>query len=100
MSQKEQITTDITIELLTADGWVKPEGNDGIGIYFEKKLPNRNFLNNTPEDSDISLILHGMYNSQNFAVQLPNGAMLNFIANSMAELKSFEKALYFYDPEY
>lgn len=87
---------DITNEALLADGWV--EVGDDPACYAEKKIENRNPIN--AEDSDISLIIHGMYNSNTFAVLLPDGGMLNFVANSMAELRAFERAISFYDPPF
>ena len=88
---------DITPEQMLADGWVKTE--DPIFI-FEKAIENRNPINNTPEDSDIKLVVHGMYNCWTFAVLLPDGGMLNFVANSMKELQDFESKLNFYDPPF
>jgi hypothetical protein len=41
-----------------------------------------------------------MYNCETFAVILPDGGMLNFQVNSMAELQAFEKAIKFYDPPF
>jgi hypothetical protein len=87
---------DISIEQLLADGWVKTE--DQV-TPFKKSIENRNPLNNS-EDSNIELILHGMYNTTTFAILLPDGGMLNFVANSMAELQAFEKAINFYDPPF
>ena len=88
---------DITPDKLMSDGWVKTD--DPLFIY-EKAIPNRNPINNTPEDSDIKLVIHGLLNQWRFAVLLPSGALLNFVANSLDELKAFEKCIDFYDPEY
>lgn len=87
---------DIKLEQLLEDGWIKTD--DPVTPY-KKKLENRNPLN-ASEDSDISLIIHGMYNTNTFAVALPDGGMLNFVANSMQELKQFENAIHFYDPPF
>lgn len=84
---------------MLADGWIKPSEHPGT-ILFEKLLENRNPINSTPEDSDIKLIVHGFYNQWTFAVLLPDGGMLNFVANSMDELQDFESRLNFYDPPY
>lgn len=89
---------DITKESLLADGWVETPG-DGTDCYAEKKIENRNPLN-ASSDSDIKLIIHGMYNTNTFAVLLPDGGMLNFVANSMKELRNFENAISFYDPPF
>jgi hypothetical protein len=89
----------ITETELLADGWIKSKEKPAI-VLFEKAIENRNPINNTPEDTDIKLILHGFYNCWTFAVLLPNGAMLNFVANSMKELQDFENRLNFYDCEY
>lgn len=89
------MATEITKELLFANGWVQGEPP----YYAEKKIENRNPLN-ASEDSDISLIIHGMYNAQTFAVLLPDGGMLNFVANSMEELAQFENSINFYDPPF
>lgn len=88
---------EISQEQLLADGWVKT--GDPI-VILEKLIENRNPINNTPEDSDIKLIVHGMYNSWTFAVSFPDGGMLNFVANSMKELQDFESRLNFYDPPF
>ena len=94
MSKKKY--ADISIEQLLKDGWVKQE--DPV-FPFKKPIENRNPLNNS-EDSDISLVLHGMYNSNTFAVLLPDGGMINFVANSMKELHEFEQKINFYDPPF
>ena len=88
---------DITKEQMLADGW--KEMDDKVFI-LEKEIENRNPLNNDPEDTDIKLVVHGMYNCWTFAVLFPSGAMLNFVANSMKDLKKFESMLDFYDCEY
>lgn len=84
---------------MIADGWIKSTEVPAI-ILFEKPIENRNPINNSPEDTDIKLILHGYYNSWTFAVLFPSGAMLNFVANSIQELRDFENRLMFYDCEY
>lgn len=89
--------TDLTRENLLADGWT--DVNKSATTYAEKLIPNRNPIN-ASEDSNIKLILHGMYNSHTFAILLPDGGMLNFVANSMKELKEFEEKLAFYDPPF
>lgn len=90
--------TPITQETLKADGWIITE--TVLECLAEKKIENRNQINSTPEDSDISLIVHAMYNTNTFAVQLPDGGLLNIVVNSMEELQSFEKAIDFYDPPF
>lgn len=94
----KQKVSDITPELLIKDGWVENEDKTDP-FRFEKKLPNRNPLN-ASEDSDISLVLHFMYNCPTFAIAIPDGAMLNFVANSMKELKFIETRINFYDPPF
>lgn len=89
----------ITPEEMLADGWIKSKEEPAV-ILFEKPIENRNPINSTPEDTDIKLIVHGFYNTWTFAVLFPNGAMLNFVANSMKELQDFENRLMFYDCEY
>lgn len=91
--------TKITIELLLADGWIK-DAEFSPETYFVKHIENSNPINSTPEDTDIKLIIHGMYNAQNFAVLFPDGGMLNFVANTMEDLKKFESMLSFYDCPY
>ena len=88
---------DITKDQMLADGW--KEMDDKFFI-LEKEIENINPLNNDPEDTDIKLVVHGMYNQWTFAVLFPSGAMLNFVANSMKDLKKFESMLLFYDCEY
>ncbi|WP_276483581.1 hypothetical protein [Paraflavitalea pollutisoli] len=87
---------DITEEALLADGWTLT-GDESI--VAEKVIENRNPLN-ASEDSEIKLIIHNMYNQNAFAVLLPDGGMLNFIANSMKDLQAFERAIDFYDPPF
>lgn len=95
MSNKKK--ADISPEQMEADGWVKT--TDPAYLY-KKAIPNRNPINCTPEDSDICLIVHGLYNQWTFAVQFPDGGLLNFVANSMDDLKKFESMLNFYDPPF
>lgn len=90
--------TPITQETLKGDGWIITETLPER--LAKKKIENRNPINNTPEDSDISLIVHAMYNTNTFAVQLPDGGLLNIVVNSMEELQAFEKAIDFYDPPF
>jgi hypothetical protein len=92
----EPTKTDITEETLLAAGWVK---TDDPAVKFEKALDNLNPINNG-EDSDIKLIIHGYYNYWAFAFLLPDGGMLNFVANSMAELADIERRVTFYDPPF
>ena len=87
---------DITKEALLQDGWVETEDP---AWPAQKKLENLNPLNNS-EDSDIKLVVHGMYNSSQFAVLLPDGGLLNFSPSSMEELKAFETMISFYDPPF
>ena len=88
--------TPITKEALWSDGWVVT----GDPVYMmKKKIENTNPLNDS-EDSDIKLLIHGLYNTEQFAVGLPDGGLLNFSVSSMEELKAFETALAFYDPPF
>lgn len=92
---------EITKEKLIEDGWVEPTDKDtSMIIYLEKLIENRNPINDSPEDTDIKLIIHGFYNSHQFALLFPDGGILNFIANSMEELKDFENKIDFYDCPY
>lgn len=88
---------EITPEQMLADGWIK---TDDKVVIFEKKIENRNPINDDPEDTDIKLIVHGYYNAWRFAILFPDGGMLNFVANSMRELKEFEEKIDFYDCPY
>jgi hypothetical protein len=87
---------DLSKEVLLKDGWTE---TGELGFFMEKAIPNRNPINNS-EDSEIKLIIHGMYNQQTFAILLPDGGMLNFVANSLKELKAFEERIFFYDPPF
>ena len=98
-TENEVKKSDITEAEMIADGWIKSTEQPAV-ILFEKPIENLNPINNTPEDTDIKLVVHGYYNQWTFAVLFPNGAMLNFVANSMAELRDFENRLLFYDCEY
>ena len=93
----EKKKASITLEQMLADGWVKTED---LQFPFEKQLENRNPINNTPEDTDIKLVVHGMYNELTFAVLFPDGGMLNFVANTIKELQQFENKIAFYDPPF
>lgn len=88
---------DITIKSLETSGWNRTD--DPI-FPMVKGIENCNPLNDNPEDSGVKLVIHRMYNKETFAVLLPTGALLNFVVKSMAELKAFENAIDFYDPEY
>ena len=88
-------SAEISVEDLLADGWVKTK--DPV-FPMEKEIENRNPLN-AGEDSDIKLILHNLFGTM-FAVLLPDGGMLNFVANTMQELKDFESRINFYDPPF
>jgi hypothetical protein len=90
---------DFTKEDLLKDGWQEPTDKDPSILMF-KNIPNTNPINDTPEDTDIKLVIHRMYNSQNFAVQFPDGGLLNFVANSIEDLKKFESMIAFYDCPY
>ena len=86
----------ITKDQMIKDGWVK---TIDPAYLFEKSIENRNPINNS-EDSAIKLIVHGLYNTWTFAILLPDGGMLNFVANTMEELQDFESRLDFYDPPF
>lgn len=88
--------TEITIEALEKGGWVK---TDDQAFPMEKKLENINPLN-ASEDSDIKLVIHTMYNTQTFAVALPDGGLLNFSISCLEELIALETSLQFYDPPF
>lgn len=91
-----KVKTIITEEQLLNDGWTR---SDDSTIGATKNIENRNPLS-ASEDSDIKLIVHRMYNESTFAILLPDGGMVNFVANTMEDLKSFEKAISFYDPPF
>lgn len=91
----------ITIDELKADGWNIYDGNEkaqNFPVIAKKKIDNRNPLNKS--DSNIFLVIHRAYNEHGFAILLPDGGMLNFVANSMEELHNFERAINFYDPPF
>jgi hypothetical protein len=96
MNEESVKIADITEAHLIEDGWTKTVHP----VYpFQKSVPNRNPLNNS-EDSEIRLVIHGMYNAWRFAIALPDGGLLNFVVNSMRELKDFESRIDFYDPPF
>lgn len=86
----------ISIEQLLANGWVN---TNSTMMPIEKKIENRNPLN-ASEDSNIKLVVHGMYNAPTFAILLPDGGMINFVVNCLKELKDFERRIDFYDPPF
>jgi hypothetical protein len=90
----------ISVDELKADNWVinTPAAGPGV-ILAEKKIENRNPLN-ASSDSDIKLVIHRLFNTHTFAILLPDGGMINFVANSMEELHTFERAINFYDPPF
>jgi hypothetical protein len=89
--------SSITLDQLLADGWVK---TDDKVFPLEKSIENTNPINDDDDDTGIKLVLHSMYNSQNFAVLFPDGGLLNFNVGSMKALKQFENAIVFYDCPY
>ena len=96
--EKKKYPTDITPDSLEENGWRKTD--DDPMIIYTKKLPNNNPINQDPEDTDMYLVIHRYFNGQDFAVLFPTGGMLNFVANSLAELHAFENAIRFYDCPY
>lgn len=90
--------TPINQKTLKREGWTF---NNDIGPFIcEKKLPNQNFLNSNDKETGITLVVHRMYNDQTFAVQFADGSKLNFVANTMEELKEFEGKIAFYDASF
>jgi hypothetical protein len=77
-AKAKRIQSDITLDALLADGWIKT--SDPVSP-LKKEIINRNPLS-AREDSDIKLVVHGMYNDQTFAVLLPDGGMLKVIARA------------------
>ena len=96
MASKKELITE---EKMIADGWIKSKEEPPV-ILYRKPIENINPINSDPEDTSIELIVHGFYNEWTFAVLFPSGAMLNFVANTMKELKDFERMILFYDCEY
>lgn len=90
--------TQITKELLIENGWIQLD--DSPGFILEKPIENRNPINNTPDDTDIRLVLHVLLNTPQFAILLPGGGLLNFVANSIEELIEFENKINYYDCPY
>lgn len=88
--------SDISEEAMIAAGWTK--SGDPV-FLFEKEIPNDNPINDS-EDSQLRVVVHGMYNCWTFAILLPDGGLLNFVANSMKELQDFEDRITFYDPPF
>lgn len=87
----------ITKEELLANGWV--ETDNDVFIY-KKEIENRNPLNNDPEDTGISLVVHGMYNYWTTAIALPDGGLLNLKVETINDLKKVEEYINFYDCPY
>lgn len=87
--------TEITNEALIAAGW--KETGDGVS-------PLRKVLSdleeNDPDDGEIALNVHWMYNVPMIALSLPDGALLNINVESMEQLEAFEKMIHSYDPPY
>jgi len=96
MSEKKKSEAIFTPETLKAAGWKKKK--DPV-FPFEKKIKNRNPLNNS-EDSDIKLVLHSLYNQLQFALLLPDGGMVNLNITSFEDIKAFEDKIDFYDPPF
>lgn len=87
---------DITREKLIEFGFVE---TDDTALLARKPIPNRNPLN-ASEETAIELIVHTYTGSETFGILFPDGGILNFVANSMAELEAFERAISFYDPNF
>ena len=85
----------ITLEMLKERGWKETPESNPICL-LEKKIENINPVNSS-EDTDISLIVHGMYNNHQFALALPDGGMLNFGFETIEQLELFEKMIMWYD---
>lgn len=90
-------TSTIKMEDLIADGW---NATLDTAFPFEKKLPNRNPLNDDEEETGIKLVIHLMYNTTQLALALPDGGLININVASMRALKQFENAIDFYDCPY
>jgi hypothetical protein len=91
-----QETCAIQIEELESNGWHRTP--DKV-FPMEKSISNNNPLN-ASEDSDLKLVIHGMYNQPQFAILLPDGGLLNFNVNTIQELVAFENSIDFYDPPF
>lgn len=87
---------NITKDLLLASGWEK---TDDPTYPFEKKLPNRNPLNDD-EETDVKLVIHNLYNTLTVAVMFSDGGMLNFSINEFSDLTTLERMINFYDPPF
>ena len=96
--EQEGIKAGFSVKSLIDNGWVINQ-DDPIFV-LEKPIENRNPINDNPEDTGIKLVVHRMNNSHTFAVLFPNGAMLNFVADSIEQLNDFEKKILYYDCEY
>jgi hypothetical protein len=96
ISKTKKRYANIKLEELLKEGWVK---TDDPVAPFKKALANRNPLNSS-EDSQLHLVIHHYFNTAAFAVLLPDGGLLNFVANSMKELHEFENKIQFYDPPF
>lgn len=87
----------VTKEELLKNGWKET----GERLFpLEKEIENRNPLNNDPEDTEIKLVVHGMYNDLTIALMLPDGGLLNLNIETIDDLASFEKMIAFYDCPY
>lgn len=88
--------TEITNESLVAAGW--KEIGDGSASSLRKVLSD--LEDNDPDDGEIALVLHWMYNAPMIALSLPDGSLLNINAESMEQLEVFEKMIHSFDPPY
>ena len=94
------MSTEITKELLEQDGWIEMEGDSRLFYWMEKKLPNNNPINNDPDDTGISLVLHNDFNEPQIGILFPDGGKLNLIIEDFEHLKRIENSIAFYDCPY
>jgi len=86
---KETIDKDKLLKL----GWV--EGTDPI--YPMSKVLSDPEIN---EEDHLRLVVHQLEGGWMFAVSMPDGGLLNFVAHSTEELQTFEKMIHSYNPTY
>lgn len=99
--QQVKPQADISQEILKSEGWTIHPYPDIPFVLMEKKIENRNPLNQDPDDTEFSLqLIVGLEGQNRFVIHFPNGSDLYFIANNHDELRRIENSLDWFDCGY
>lgn len=89
-------TSTITKEQLLASGWIET-----IDTTFplERNITTKDEDYN-PDDGELKMVVHRMYNTPIIALLLPDGGLLNIAVQTIEELNDFIRKISSYDPPY